>query len=63
MQGTKLLSDVFGQAKVPVYARGHVPVLAGPQGVLWVAGHARSRHALLEADTSKALVVSLRRMV
>ena len=63
MQGTKLLSDVFGQAKVPVYARGHVPVLAGPQGVLWVAGHARSRHALLEADTSKALVVSLRPMV
>lgn len=63
MQGTKLLSDVFGQAKVPVYARGHVPVLAGPQGVLWIAGHARSRHALLEADTSKALVVSLRPMV
>lgn len=63
MQGTKLLSDVFGQAKVPVYARGHVPVLAGIQGVLWVAGHARSRHALLEADTSKALVVNLRPMV
>ena len=63
MHGTKLLSDVFGQAKVPVYARGHVPVLAGTQGVLWVAGHARSRHALLEAGTSQALVVSLRPIV
>lgn len=63
MTGTKLLSDVFGQAKVPVYARGHVPVLAGPEGVLWVAGHARSRHGLLQKASAKALVVSLRPIV
>ena len=63
MHGTKLLSDVFGQAKVPVYARNHIPVLEGAQGILWIAGLARSRHALIEAGTSKALVVGLRPIV
>lgn len=47
MQGSKRLSDVFIDAKVPKEMRQWYPVLVVNDEVLWVPGLVRSRHRLL----------------
>ncbi|MCW5891781.1 MAG: tRNA lysidine(34) synthetase TilS [bacterium] len=49
--GTRKLSDVLIDRKVPREARGHLPVLVGDGTVLWVPGVVRAATALLESDT------------
>jgi tRNA(Ile)-lysidine synthase len=58
--GTRKVSDVLIDAKVPREARPHTPLLAAGETVLWVAGVARSSAAPVEATTRRVVEARLR---
>ena len=37
--GEKKLQDILVDAKVPAAERDGVPLICGPQGIIWVVGH------------------------
>lgn len=57
--GTKKLKKLFAERRIAVPDRDRIPILADTQGrVLWVAGVARSVHAL-PSDTGPALNITV----
>jgi len=66
MAGRKSLQDLFVDAKIPREQRERIPVVAlgQPAGeILWVPGKGgrRSSHAPVNADTSRVLVLEMRK--
>jgi len=57
--GTRKVSDVLIDAKVPREARAHTPLLAAGETVLWVAGVARSSAAPVEPTTRRVVEARL----
>jgi tRNA(Ile)-lysidine synthase len=51
--GTRKVSDVLIDAKVPRAARPETPVLSDGETILWVAGVARSSAAQVQAATRR----------
>ena len=59
--GSKKVQDILVDRKVPRWERDAVPVVASPQGVLWVVGHAVDERLRAEKDTEKVLHLRFRR--
>ena len=56
MMGSKLLSDLFIDAKLPKHRRIHYPVITFNGKILWVPGFVRSRHQLVGEDGEQSVV-------
>lgn len=59
MAGSKKLQDIMVDAKVPVRARGRVPLLVSGDQVLWVIGLRLDRRYLASAGTSTPLTLKM----
>lgn len=59
MSGSKKLQDVFCDAKVPRVARTRVPVIVDEEKVLWVAGLAVSRQAMVTPNSKRFLILRI----
>jgi len=58
LNGSKKVKDIFIDAKVPPERRGAIPLLVDAAGrILWIPGLRRSAHALVTAQTERALLV------
>lgn len=55
MTGSKLLSDIFIDAKYPREERAFVPIVRDGQEVVWVAGHVLSDRYKVQEDTSRII--------
>lgn len=58
--GTKLLSDIFNEQKVPVHKRNQIPVVEQDGRILWVAGYRQSEFGKLSLSTKRILTLSIR---
>jgi tRNA(Ile)-lysidine synthase len=58
--GTKKLSDIFIDAKVPARQRPGTPLVLDELGIIWVAGYRPAHRARVTTGTGKALVLSFR---
>ena len=58
MNGTKLLSDIFNDAKLSVEEKKQVKVLLCDDRIIWVIGLRASRYFPVTEKTSHVLVVS-----
>lgn len=59
MKGTKLLSDVFIDTRIPLSRKNSIPVLVKNGDVFWVAGIVQSDRFKLSADSGKVLKLFL----
>ncbi|MBI3603200.1 MAG: tRNA lysidine(34) synthetase TilS [Nitrospirae bacterium] len=60
MQGrTKKLQDYFADIKLPRLDRAKVPLLATPEGILWVCGYRADHRFLATSRTTRTLTVEL----
>lgn len=57
MSGSRLLSDLFGEAGVPRLRRARLPVVTGPAGILWLAGVRTAESARLSGPDAPALAL------
>lgn len=57
MARSKKLSDVFTDAKVPRDQRSRTPVVAGPDGIVWVVGHRIDDRCKVTRTTRRVLVL------
>ncbi len=55
---SKKLQDFFTDLKVPVALRRLVPVVAAPEGIVWVVGHRQDERWTLTAATQRCLVLT-----
>lgn len=55
MEGTKLISDIFIDAKYPREERAFVPIVRDGQQVVWVAGHTLSDLYKVEDETTEVI--------
>jgi tRNA(Ile)-lysidine synthase len=55
LNGTKELSDLFADRKVPIFDRGLVPLVVDHQGILWPVGHPIAHRARLTNRTRRVL--------
>ncbi|MGV3722787.1 MAG: tRNA lysidine(34) synthetase TilS, partial [Actinomycetota bacterium] len=53
--GTRLVSDLFNDRKVPAAYRDRWPVLADCDGILWVLGLGIAHRARIGPDTVRAV--------
>jgi len=60
MSGTKKLSDLFIDAKVPRRSRRLVPVIENGKNLVWVVGHRLDDRAKITPQTRRVLQLSLR---
>ncbi|MFH2052040.1 MAG: tRNA lysidine(34) synthetase TilS [bacterium] len=61
LAGSKKLSDLLQEKKVPADRRGSVLVVADAGGVLWVVGLARAERTRLLPDTDRMVTISVSR--
>ena len=57
---SKKLQDFFTDNKVARHARGKVPLLVAPEGILWVVGVRQDERFVVHGGTTRYLVVSVR---
>jgi tRNA(Ile)-lysidine synthase len=57
---SKKLQDFFTDRKMARHARGKVPLLVAPEGVLWVVGMRQDERFVVCGGTTRCLVVSVR---
>lgn len=57
MARSKKLGDVFTDAKVPRSERAETPVVAGPDGIVWVVGHRIDDRCKVTRTTRRVLVL------
>ena len=57
---SKKLQDFFTDKKVARHARGKVPLLVAPEGILWVVGMRQDERFVVRGGTTRYLVVSVR---
>ena len=55
----KKLQDFFIDTKVARHARGTVPLLVAPEGILWVVGMRQDERFVVRGGTTRCLVVSV----
>ncbi|MEY3386572.1 MAG: hypothetical protein RIR53_1383 [Bacteroidota bacterium] len=60
MEGSRLVSDILTDAKIPHRMRDHIQVVADEDGILWVCGVRRSNRALCTEGTRRAILCTLR---
>ncbi len=60
MEGTKKLSDVLVDAKVPARMRGSVPVVRDGESIVWLAGVRMSDEHKVDEDTTRAVRLTWR---
>ena len=53
--GEKKLQDILVDAKVPAAGRDGVPLVCGPQGIIWVVGHCIDERYALDRHSRQAL--------
>ena len=53
--GEKKLQDILVDAKVPAAERDGVPIICGPQGIIWVVGHCIDERYALDRHSRRAL--------
>ncbi len=58
MKGSKLLSDMFNDLKIPVDKKNSIPVLLCDDMILWVVGIRASRHFAVSESTREIMVVT-----
>ena len=56
---SKKLQDFFIDTKVARHARGTVPLLVAPEGILWVVGMRQDERFVVRGGTTRCLVVSV----
>ena len=59
--GTKKLSDIFTDQKVPRALRGRVPVLTCGEEIVWVAGVVPSAACAIGPNRARALTIQYRK--
>ncbi len=60
MTGTKKLSDLFIDLKIPLHQKTRIPILVnGNQEVIWVAGHRMSDRYKLTGRTKKVVIFGI----
>ena len=59
MVGTKSVSDLLVEARVPLHRKGLVQVLEDDRGILWCCGYRRGRLALPNTPAGPLLKVSI----
>ncbi len=59
--GTKKVSDVWIDNKVPVWEKHRIPLLAGREEVLWIPGLKRSGRGWVTSETKKVLKITATR--
>jgi tRNA(Ile)-lysidine synthase len=57
MDGTKLISDVYGEAKIPRHRRLRWPLLCLDDKIAWVIGVRRAQIAAVSQSTTRTLVL------
>jgi len=57
MTGSRLLSDLFGEAGVPRLRRARLPVVEGPAGIVWVGGVRTAEAARVSEPDEPALTL------
>ena len=55
----KKLQDYFADIKLPREERSRVPLMAAPEGILWVAGHRPDHRFYATTSTKSTLVAEL----
>lgn len=55
MEGSKLISDIFIDAKYPREERAYVPIVRDGQEVVWVAGHTLSEKYKVSDETTEII--------
>lgn len=56
---SKKLQDFFTDRKLALRARGAVPLLVAPEGILWVVGMRQDERFVVRDETTRCLVVSV----
>ena len=56
---SKKLQDFFTDRKVARHARGKIPLLVAPEGILWVVGMRQDERFVIRSGTTRCLVVSV----
>ena len=59
MRHTRKIQDIMVDRHIPADQRDTTPLLLMNNEILWVVGHVRSSHALVDATTTKLLEVAL----
>ncbi len=57
--GTRKVQDILVDGKVPADERDAVPIVADPEGILWVAGHAADERTRITAETRSAIYIEM----
>jgi tRNA(Ile)-lysidine synthetase, C-terminal domain len=60
LDGTKLVSDVLTEARVPPHRRTHVSVLCRDDRIAWVVGHRLDHRVRVRPDTDRVARLVLR---
>lgn len=60
MRGTKKISDLLGERRLPRAQRAAVRVVADRHGILWVVGHRRADRAPITPETRSILLLRAR---
>jgi tRNA(Ile)-lysidine synthase len=55
---SKKLQDYFTDLKVPIAVRSQIPVVAAPEGIVWVVGYRQDERWALTAATERCLVIT-----
>jgi tRNA(Ile)-lysidine synthase len=57
---SKKLQDLFTDLKLTREERTRIPLLAAPEGILWVVGHREDERFVMRKSTSRCLVAAVR---
>jgi tRNA(Ile)-lysidine synthase len=57
---SKKLQDFFTDRKIARQVRGTLPLLAAPEGILWVVGMRQDERFVVRSGTTRCVVVSVR---
>ncbi|MBI3356681.1 MAG: tRNA lysidine(34) synthetase TilS [Nitrospirae bacterium] len=55
---SKKLQDFFTDLKVPIAARKRIPVVAAPEGIVWIVGYRQDERWACTAATKRCLVIT-----
>ena len=58
---SKKLQDFFTDLKIPIAARRRIPVVAAPEGIVWIVGYRQDERWVVTAETRHCLVLTASR--
>ena len=56
---SKKVQDLFTDLKVPVEQRGIIPILAAPEGIVWVVGYRQDERFAAHGSTARRVWVQV----